>query len=276
MEVHPSDDLPALQQQVQLVSSRIKEVVDQLQQARRETMLADRLAAVGEMAAGVAHELRNPLTSVKLLIQTAADGPPDHALSDEHIHVVLEQIVRMESTIQGLLDFARPPQMQVVSPRPSRHVASRPEPGGGSCQTARGGHVCEDWPSGPVLVDGDPEQLHQVFVNLLLNGVESMPEGGELKVAVQCDDSTDAVCRVVFCRLRDRDSAADHGADVRAIRHQQGARHRPGAGDQPANCRTARRQAHGRESRRRLAPCSPCRVAVEPWQRRPSRHSQEF
>ena len=114
VEVHPSDDLPALQQQVQLVSSRIKEVVDQLQQARRETMLADRLAAVGEMAAGVAHELRNPLTSVKLLIQTAADGPHDHALSDEHIHVVLEQIVRMESTIQGLLDFARPPQMQVV------------------------------------------------------------------------------------------------------------------------------------------------------------------
>ena len=78
MEVHPSDDLPALHQQVQLVSSRIKEVVDQLQQARRETMLADRLAAVGEMAAGVAHELRESAYSVKLLIQTAADGPPTH------------------------------------------------------------------------------------------------------------------------------------------------------------------------------------------------------
>ena len=197
VEVHPSDDLPALQQQVQLVSSRIKEVVDQLQQARRETMLADRLAAVGEMAAGVAHELRNPLTSVKLLIQTAADGPHDHALSDEHIHVVLEQIVRMESTIQGLLDFARPPQMQVVCHdlRDTLRRALNLVEGHAKQQQVV---VCEDWPSAPVPVDGDPEQLHQVFVNLLLNGVESMPEGGELKVAVRYDDSTDAVCRVAF------------------------------------------------------------------------------
>ena len=67
VDILPSDELPALHQQVQLVSTRIKETVDQLQQARREAMLADRLAAVGELAAGVAHELRNPLTAAKLL-----------------------------------------------------------------------------------------------------------------------------------------------------------------------------------------------------------------
>ena len=204
VEVHSSDDLPALQQQVELMSARIKGVVERLQQARRETMLADRLAAVGEMAAGVAHELRNPLTSVKLLVQTAADGPPGHALSDEHIHVVLEQIVRMESTIQGLLDFARPPQMQRVCHdlRDTLRRALNLVEGHAKQQKVV---VCEDCPSGPVPVDGDPEQLHQVFVNLLLNGVESMPDGGELKVAVQRDDSTDAVCRVVF---------ADSGAGI--------------------------------------------------------------
>jgi signal transduction histidine kinase len=186
------------------MSARIKGVVERLQQARRETMLADRLAAVGEMAAGVAHELRNPLTSVKLLMQTAADGPPGHALSDEHIHVVLEQIVRMESTIQGLLDFARPPQMQRVCHdlRDTLRRALNLVEGHAKQQEVV---VCEDCPSGPVPVDGDPEQLHQVFVNLLLNGVESMPDGGELKVAVQRDDSTDAVCRVVF---------ADSGAGI--------------------------------------------------------------
>jgi signal transduction histidine kinase len=58
--------------------------------------------------------------------------------------------------------------------------------------------VSEDWPIAPVPVDGDPEQLHQVFVNLLLNGVESMPDGGELKVTVRCDGSPDKVCRVAF------------------------------------------------------------------------------
>jgi signal transduction histidine kinase len=197
VEVHPSGDLPALQQQVQLVSLRIKEVVDQLQQARRETMLADRLAGVGEMAAGVAHELRNPLTSVKLLIQTAADSPHDHALSDEHMHVVLEQIVRMESTIQALLDFASPPQMQIVSHdlRDTLRRALNLVEGHANQQ---GVVISEDCPSAPVSVDGDSEQLHQVFVNLLLNGVESMPEGGELSVTVDCDGATDAVCRVVL------------------------------------------------------------------------------
>jgi signal transduction histidine kinase len=134
---------------------------------------------------------------VKLLIQTAADGPHDRALSDEHIHVVLEQIVRMESTIQGLLDFASPPQMQIVSHdlRDTLRRALNLVEGHANQQ---GVMVLEDCPSAPVPVDGDPEQLHQVLVNLLLNGVESMPEGGELKVTVDCDGATDAVCRVVL------------------------------------------------------------------------------
>jgi two-component system sensor histidine kinase HydH len=197
IDVHPSDDLPALQQQVQLVSSRIKEIVEQLQQARRETMLADRLAAVGEMAAGAAHELRNPLTAVKLLIQTAADGLPGQVLTDEHIHVVLEQILRMESTIQGLLDFARPPQMRVVRHdlRDTLRRALNLVEGHAKQQ---GVVVCEDWPIAAVPVDGDPEQLHQVFVNLLLNGVESMQGGGTLRVEIRCDDPNASVCRVVF------------------------------------------------------------------------------
>ena len=51
----------------------------------------------------------------------------------------------------------------------------------------------------PVLVDGDPEQLHQVFVNLLLNGVEAMPDGGELRIAIQCVDAAAPSARVSFC-----------------------------------------------------------------------------
>ena len=114
VEIRPSNDLPELQQQVQLVSARIKQVVEELQQARRETLAADRLAAVGELAAGVAHELRNPLTGVKLLIQAAAKRPADRPLSAQQLSAIQEQIIRMEKTIQGLLDYARPPEMHRV------------------------------------------------------------------------------------------------------------------------------------------------------------------
>ena len=114
VEIRPSNDLPELQQQVQQVSARIKQVVEELQQARRETLAADRLAAVGELAAGVAHELRNPLTGVKLLIQAAAKRPADRPLSAQQLSAIQEQIIRMEKTIQGLLDYARPPEMHQV------------------------------------------------------------------------------------------------------------------------------------------------------------------
>ena len=197
VDILPSDELPALHQQVQLVSTRIKETVDQLQQARREAMLADRLAAVGELAAGVAHELRNPLTAAKLLIQTAVDALPDQALSEEHLHVVLEQIQRMETTIQGLLDFARPPQIQEVchDVRDTLNRALNLIEGHAKQQ---GVIISTDCPATPVLVDGDPEQLHQVFVNLLLNGVEAMPDGGRLQVAMWCDESAAAGCHIEF------------------------------------------------------------------------------
>ena len=195
VEIRPSNDLPELQQQVQLVSARIKQVVEELEQARRETLAADRLAAVGELAAGVAHELRNPLTGVKLLIQAAIKRPADRPLSAQQLSAIQEQIIRMEKTIQGLLDYARPPEMHQVR-HDLRDTLRR-------ALNLVEGHarqvnvvVREDFCRGPVLVEGDPGQLHQVFVNLLLNGIEAMPGGGELDVAVQDASLPPGSCRV--------------------------------------------------------------------------------
>jgi signal transduction histidine kinase len=192
-----SDDLPALHEQVQVVASRIRQVVDELQQARREMMRAERLAAVGQLAAGVAHEIRNPLTAVKLLVQTAAQKSPSHALTDKQLEVVQEEIARIEKTVQGLLDFARPPRL-----RPVRHDL---------CETLRRAvrlaegrarqrqvAIEEDFPGDPVMFTGDPGQLQQVFVNLLLNGIEAMPDGGVLRVAIRQNGHPGGLCQVVI------------------------------------------------------------------------------
>ena len=111
LEVTPQADLPAIQKQLDVIADRMRRVTQELHQARQETMRAERLAAVGELAAGVAHELRNPLTSVKLLIQTMQHRLHP-SMPPQTLDVVLEEINRMESTIQGLLDFARPPTLQ--------------------------------------------------------------------------------------------------------------------------------------------------------------------
>jgi two-component system, NtrC family, sensor histidine kinase HydH len=195
VEVQSLADLPGLQQQVQAVVVRLRQVMEELQHTRRQAMSAERLAAVGELAAGVAHELRNPLTSVKLLIQTAAQRQHSTALSGKQLQVAEQEIARMENTIQGLLDFARPPELHRIAHdlRTTVRRALNLVEGRAKHQSVT---IVEQLPEKPVIVNGDPEQLHQIFVNLFLNGIEAMMQGGSLSVAIGSGQSARGVCRV--------------------------------------------------------------------------------
>lgn len=201
VEVRPAselDGLPALEQQVQAVSGRIKQMVEELQRARREAVRAERLAAVGELAAGVAHEMRNPLTSVKLLIQAVRRNQTQASPDAERLHVVEQEIARMETTIKELLDFAKPPQLRRVRHDVRDTLRRALTLVDGRAQQA---HVVirEQFGEGPAVVDADPDQLDQVFVNLLLNAVEAMREGGQLDLTVERDAARgDGLLRIVF------------------------------------------------------------------------------
>jgi signal transduction histidine kinase len=185
LEVSQDADLPAIQRHLDVIADRMRRVVQELHQARRDTMRAERLAAVGELAAGVAHELRNPLTSVKLLIQTAQHRQSS-TMPQQTFDIVLEEISRMETTIQGLLDFARPPKphralhdlRQIV-----RRAVNLTEGKAGQ----NGVVLSLDFPVESVWVNADAEQLHQVCINLLLNGIEAMPQAGALRVQIASD-----------------------------------------------------------------------------------------
>lgn len=200
LEITPQADLPAIQQQLDLVADRIRGVMQELNQARREAMRSERLAAVGELAAGVAHELRNPMTSVKLLIQTIQHRWKDSA-RPETFDVVMEEISHMESTIQGLLDFARPPRLQ-RSRHDLRQIVRRAV--NLTDGRARHGNVrlVTHLADEPVWVNADAEQLHQVCINLLLNGIESMTTGGEFDIHVEANEP------VALAYVRFEDSGA--------------------------------------------------------------------
>jgi signal transduction histidine kinase len=175
------DDLPALHEQMQGVLEEIERVVSRLQQREREVLRAEQLAAVGQVAAGVAHELRNPLTSVKMLVQTGLEGA---GLAPGDLEIIEHEIRRMEVSIQTFLDFARPPQAErrrgdllAVVRRSLALVEAR---------ARRQGVLCKaDLPPGPVEVDIDAEQIHQVLLNLLLNSLDFLPHGGEIHLEVR-------------------------------------------------------------------------------------------
>ena len=189
-DVQSPDGVADLQQQADKIAERMRQVSRELQIARHEVLQSERLAAVGELAAGVAHEIRNPLTSVKLLLQHAVKKTTGPRLDESQILLILEEIRRMEATIQGLLDFSRPPKLNRVShylrqtlTRALNLVETQARQQNIQLQTFAG--------ETPLVIEGDPEKLHQVFVNLLMNAIESMRQGGQLTVMAElCDNKS--------------------------------------------------------------------------------------
>ncbi len=183
VSVLEEEDLQHLHEQMRGVVQEIEQVVRDLQQREREILRAEQLAAVGQLATGVAHELRNPLTSIKLLVQTNREEAEQRGTPAEDLVVIEKEIRRMERSLQNFLDFARPPKPDRRRMNLSDMVTQTLALVGGR---ARKQHVELRFtpPSVLVPVDADAEQIQQVLVNLTLNALDVMPRGGLLEVEI--------------------------------------------------------------------------------------------
>jgi signal transduction histidine kinase len=142
---------------------------------------ADRLASVGEMAAGIAHEIKNPLTGIAAAITVLKD---DFESADPRVGIineVLEQISRLDKTVNDLLFFGKPtapePACTDLNSQLRKTLVFAGQHRGGK-NIEKHLELQEDLP--PVYVD--PKQIQQVFLNLFLNAVQAMQQGGTLTV----------------------------------------------------------------------------------------------
>lgn len=174
-------NLSGLEGQVQELLRSVEQVVGELQQREREVLHSEQLAAVGQLAAGVAHEIRNPLTSINMLIQAGREDAS--GLPAEDLTVIEQEIRRMDRSLQVLLDFARLPKPQ-RSDQDIKSIAARTLDLIRGRATKQGVELKLTSSGGSTRIHADGEQLQQVFVNLSLNALDLMPSGGTLEIAI--------------------------------------------------------------------------------------------
>ena len=194
LTLHPALHGTDLEQALQQISDRVTTVVRRIEEGQREMQRAEQLAMVGQLAAGLAHELRNTVMPVKLLVDSAIQD--DSHMTGEDLRVVAGEINRLEMAVNRLLEFARPssPQRALFDLRPLVSESLRLIVGRANVQRVT---IRECLPPHPVLIDADKEQLRQVTLNLLLNALDAMPTGGELCVSLHLTHDKAAVFSAV-------------------------------------------------------------------------------
>lgn len=149
---------------------------------QEEVRIKDRMAAVGELAAGLAHEIGNPLAaisgSVQMLARTGGGDPAERKLID----ILLKESQRLDRTIKGFLRFARPRERVSVGFDIARLLAENFELLKNSEEVSPLHHLELDLEAGPVHLVADPDQVSQIFWNLARNALRAMPDGGTLTV----------------------------------------------------------------------------------------------
>jgi signal transduction histidine kinase len=179
-------DLQAIERQVGTILERVQEVVGQLQRQQCESLRAEQLAAVGQLAASIAHEVRNPLTSIKLLVGAALDGRYPTGLSQTDLRVIYDEVGRLERKVQALLDFARPVESE-HHPEDIARIIHKVTDLVQERLRQQSVRLNLDLPKEPITADLDRDQFQGVLVNLIFNALDVMPGGGQLDVRLQRD-----------------------------------------------------------------------------------------
>ena len=166
----------------QELQERVREKTDALKKAHSEVSQSEKLATLGYLSAGMAHEIRNPLNSISLFVQLMRQNTVDPEQLD-YQEKILKEIDRIDAIIRKLLDASRRSRtimdnVQIDEIIDSAIEAFTPQIESGRIVITRSsGNV-------PALIKADPGELGQIFTNLFLNALDEMPSGGLIDISV--------------------------------------------------------------------------------------------
>ena len=167
--------------------------VTEIKKLERDARMQQRLAAVGEMAAGIAHEIRNPLASMSGSIQILRHELPLSSEQEQLMDIVLRESERLNSTIRSFLAYARP-QRFAISRFDVRRALNDTALLLRNSAEVRDNHTIDvEVPSEPLWYEADEGQIKQIVWNLATNGVRAMARGGRLLLSATCEPTSDGV-----------------------------------------------------------------------------------
>ena len=171
--------------------------VTAIKKLERDAAIQQRLAAVGEMAAGIAHEIRNPLASMSGSIQILRQELPLSSEQEQLMDIVLRESERLNTTIRSFLAYARPQRFQIARFDVRRALNDTALLLRNSAEVLDGHEIAVDVPPTELWYEADEGQIKQIVWNLATNGLRAMPEGGRLRLAGALEPSSDGVVLTV-------------------------------------------------------------------------------
>jgi two-component system sensor histidine kinase PilS (NtrC family) len=171
--------------------------VTSIKKLERDAAIQQRLAAVGEMAAGIAHEIRNPLASMSGSIQILRQELPLSAEQDQLMDIVLRESERLNTTIRSFLAYARPQRFQIQRFDVRRALNDTALLLRNSAELQDGHEIVLDVPAGELWYEADEGQIKQIIWNLATNGLRAMPDGGRLRLTGAIEPASEGVALTV-------------------------------------------------------------------------------
>jgi signal transduction histidine kinase len=188
---HETQDLPVLEKTGALELDRLVEALNatgqRLSEARRRAASAERLAAMGRLTSGIAHEIRNPIAAMRLKAENALPGADDRR--GTALRAILDQIARLDTLLRNLLTMTHPPE-PCRAPTDVAKLLEECSDAHRDLAAAKGVRLEVARAAQDIIgaVDLDREQMRRALDNLILNAIQSTPSGGCVRLSVRRDD----------------------------------------------------------------------------------------
>lgn len=173
----------AQKKKIEETATKLGETYAELQASMEQLRRADRLSALGELSAGLAHEIRNPLGSLEGAVAILRRSELPEKTRQEFSEMAEREVTRLKGLLTNFLEFARPQPPRRTSVEPGSLLESVSRLAGETAKMAGIRIRIESSHARSIFVDA--EQVRQVLLNLVLNAVQAMPSGGEIVLRSQ-------------------------------------------------------------------------------------------